>query len=97
MHLATFFCTQSVTHPIKRHTSNVCLRASAVCPCAGPGSRLTQICEWLGDGDYLVVFDECHKAKNCITKETSEYGCVFLAGTAISGRGCIGARPSTCT
>ena len=83
--------------PQKRHSSNVCLHASAVCPCAGPGSRLTQICEWLGDGDYLVVFDECHKAKNCITKETSEYGCLFFAGTPVSGRGCIGARPSTCT
>lgn len=32
----------------------------------GDGSRLQQITEWLGDGDYLVVFDECHKAKNCM-------------------------------
>jgi hypothetical protein len=39
---------------------------------AGPASRLSQIYEWLGDGDYLVVFDECHKAKNCLAKEKSE-------------------------
>lgn len=39
----------------------------------GPTSRLSQICEWLGDGDYVVVFDECHKAKNCLPKETGEW------------------------
>lgn len=47
--------------------------AVAVCADTGPTSRLTQICEWLGDGDYVVVFDECHKAKNAVTKEKSEW------------------------
>lgn len=39
----------------------------------GPTSRLSQICDWLADGDYVVVLDECHKAKKCITKEKGGY------------------------
>eukprot|EP00775_Hariotina_reticulata_P014309 gene14309-36_t len=48
----------------------------------GPGSRLNQICEWLGGEDYLIVLDECHRqvagdtshvmamgAKNCLPKD----------------------------
>lgn len=39
---------------------------------AGPGSRLRQIVEWLGDEDYCIVLDECHRAKNCLAKEKKE-------------------------
>jgi len=53
-----------------------------ICRAAGPTSRLTQICEWLGDGDYVVVFDECHKAKNCLPKETSEFAAAAAAAAA---------------
>lgn len=33
-----------------------------------PGSRLTQITDWLGEGDgeCLIILDECHKAKNLV-------------------------------
>ena len=39
----------------------------------GAGSRLQQIVEWLGGEtfDGALVFDECHKAKNCIAKQAS--------------------------
>ena len=38
---------------------------------AGQGSRLQQIAEWLGGDafDGALVFDECHRAKNCIAKQ----------------------------
>ena len=33
------------------------------------GSRLEQVVEWLkGEAEPLVIFDECHKAKNLIAK-----------------------------
>jgi len=32
---------------------------------AGPGSRLNQVCEWLGGEDYLIVLDECHRQVAC--------------------------------
>ena len=25
--------------------------------------------EWLGNEDYVVVLDECHKAKNCVSND----------------------------
>lgn len=39
--------------------------------CAADGSRLSQIVEWLGGEQFdgALVFDECHKAKNCIAKQ----------------------------
>ena len=35
-----------------------------------PGSRLEQLVSWLGEDKHgpLVVFDECHRAKNLVTK-----------------------------
>eukprot|EP00878_Enallax_costatus_P023440 GHUV01024933.1.p1 GENE.GHUV01024933.1~~GHUV01024933.1.p1 ORF type:complete len:410 (+),score=80.43 GHUV01024933.1:835-2064(+) len=38
----------------------------------GPSSRLHQIVEWLGDGDYVIVLDECHRAKNCVPRDNKE-------------------------
>ncbi|CAL8463694.1 g3228 [Coccomyxa elongata] len=47
------------------------------------GSRLEQIINWLkgGDGDALIVFDECHKAKNLIAVkgEPTQTGRAVLA------------------
>ncbi|BDA48430.1 probable protein strawberry notch homolog 1 [Coccomyxa sp. Obi] len=47
------------------------------------GSRLEQIINWLkgGDGDSLIVFDECHKAKNLIAVkgEPTQTGRAVLA------------------
>lgn len=28
--------------------------------------------EWLGDGDYVVVLDECHRAKNCVPRDANK-------------------------
>jgi len=39
----------------------------------GEGSRLQQIVEWLGGESFegALVFDECHRAKNCIAKQAA--------------------------
>lgn len=59
----------------------------------GPTSRLAQICEWLGDGDYVVVFDECHKAKNAVTKEKSEWtGLVCVTSSQQAAAAAVGAE-----
>lgn len=40
----------------------------------GNPTRLNQITKWLegadGNGDCLIIFDECHKAKNLVTGGT---------------------------
>jgi hypothetical protein len=35
-----------------------------------PGSRLEQLVSWLGEDKHgpLVVFDECHRAKNLVNE-----------------------------
>jgi hypothetical protein len=50
---------------------------------AGPASRLHQIVEWLGDGDYVIVLDECHKAKNAVRSQNQltqflVHGCIVF-------------------
>lgn len=50
-------CTQATPPPSQTHTHT---RVAPPLP-AGPGSRLQQICEWLGGEDYLVVLDEAHR------------------------------------
>lgn len=48
--------------------------------CAGPLSRLTQIVEWVSSDataetfDGVIVFDESHKAKNCMAKDKDTAG-----------------------
>ncbi|KAL0036320.1 hypothetical protein WJX77_002328 [Trebouxia sp. C0004] len=39
----------------------------------GDGSRLQQIVDWLGGEGFhgALVFDECHRAKNCIAKQAA--------------------------
>ena len=41
--------------------------------CTGSGSRLQQIADWLGGESFegALVFDECHRAKNCIAKQAA--------------------------
>ena len=41
--------------------------SSLISSCENGMSRLKQLVEWCGEGfDGLVVFDECHKAKNLV-------------------------------
>ena len=49
------------------------VQLKVICCCAGAGSRLQQIVEWLGGDAFegALVFDECHKAKNCIAKQAA--------------------------
>ena len=39
----------------------------------GEGSRLQQMVDWLGGEGFAgaLVFDECHRAKNCIAKQAA--------------------------
>ena len=47
-------------------------------------SRLAQIIEWLeeGDGDPIIVLDECHKAKNLLASKSG-------AGAPVCLRACV--------
>jgi hypothetical protein len=71
---------KDVQHGALQHACHALTPCVLLWCCSGPTSRLSQICEWLSDGDYVVVFDECHKAKNCITKESSKW-------VGVGGRG----------
>ncbi len=52
--------TNKTYHP---HQTNQTIPISHFLPpfLTGDGSRLSQIVEWLGNEDYLIVLDECHK------------------------------------
>jgi hypothetical protein len=64
----------------------------------GPASRLHQIVEWLGDGDYVIVLDECHKAKNAVRPQNFLIQCaqphvVQTAAVALVGVAAAVAQP----
>lgn len=52
-----------------------------------PGSRLEQLVSWLGEDKHgpLVVFDECHRAKNLVN-ENGESFFVFPYGRLVRRR-----------
>ena len=64
------------------------------------GSRLKQFIDWLGEDPHgpLIIFDECHKAKNMLTDQglpTKTALCVVRAavcGRWVGGRWAVGSK-----
>ena len=52
-----------------------------------PGSRLEQLVSWLGEDKHgpLVVFDECHRAKNLVN-ENGTFICISVRAISMTGK-----------
>ena len=59
-----------------------------------PGSRLEQLVSWLGEDKHgpLVVFDECHRAKNLVN-ENGTFICISVRAISMTSVFCVQACP----